>query len=162
MLSCHIDCYQPMYTPRLRLSSVILNDQFGQNSESKMMEVPSSIPFGDKHYLAHHDLRATNKMHRNIENISKNILKLRPGQTKKYQVSGYHEYKKLVKFIEKHRNVYPDIQFDILTSETLRKNKVKRIIGGINSGCCRECDTLPTYVSEKVPVVYFVATKTVL
>lgn len=90
------------------------------------------------------------KMDRNISNILNNISKMKANGCRKYQISGFHEWKRL----NKELCYIPDIHYELVNDKTLTKNKVTEIIGGYNSGCCRECDGSSTFCETKVPIMY--------
>lgn len=66
------------------------------------------------------------KMYKNINNILNNISKMKANGCRKYQISGYHEWKKLKKEL---CNI-PDIRYELVNDKTLTKNKVTEIIAG--------------------------------
>jgi hypothetical protein len=98
----------------------------------------------DKHIIEYRMERSRLKMQKNIANILKNISKLK-NNPKKYQISGYHEWK----ILNKKLGEIKYIEYSLVIDEKLEKNVVSEIIGGYYSGCCYECDGRPTYIQKK-------------
>ena len=108
------------------------------------------VHFSDKIIMGLHLKRATKKMNTNINNIIKNISKLKINNNKKYQISGYHEFKILDNILKNNNGV----QYLLLQDDKLLKNKVTHIYAGFDSECCSECDLKPQYEHQKVPILY--------
>ena len=90
------------------------------------------------------------KTDKNIHLILNNIEKMKIGANKKYQISGYHEWK----ILNKKLSYIPNIKYELITDDNLTKNVVDVIIGRYISGCCNECDGRMNFVEKKVPVLY--------
>lgn len=106
------------------------------------------IPRIDKRIFEDNMERIEEKMKINIKNILSNISKLKGSQYKKYQISGYHEYKKIKELIS------TKYKYELVFDDGFYKNKVVHINGSYDSACCTECDGRPIYEHVKVPVMY--------
>ena len=73
-----------------------------------------------------------NKTNKNINLILNNISKLKIGNTKKYQISEYHEWK----ILNNKLSFIPNIEYELINDNKLTRNVVDTIIGSSNSGCC--------------------------
>lgn len=108
------------------------------------------VHFSDKKIMGLHLKRAKDKMNTNINNIVANISKLKTNNNKKYQISGYHEFKILDNILKNNNN----IKYSLLQDDKLFKNAVTHIFAGFDSECCSECDLKPQYEHKKVPMLY--------
>lgn len=106
------------------------------------------ISFPNMRDITERTRKMEDKMNMNITNILGKIEKLKKGRSKKYQISGYHEYKKIIKMLD------DSYKYRLILDNTLKKNKVTCIKGSYYSGCCSECDGGMEYVHTKVPVMY--------
>lgn len=91
----------------------------------------------DNALLERRSKRMKKKLDKSVNFIMTKISKVGTC-TKKYQISGYHEFK--------------------VIKNKLMKNEIERI----NQGwyyCCNECDNRPSFVNKKVPCVYVEITK---
>ncbi len=116
---------------------------------------PGQFNYFDQVIISNRLEKSEQKINKSMENILLNISKLKKGRSKKYQISGYYEWKKL----KQELILLSDIQFNLSTSETLTKNVVNFIVHGYYSGCCSECDTSPIYIHKKVPVLFIYVKK---
>ena len=90
------------------------------------------------------------KTNNHIKEILHNIEKLKPNTYKKYQISGYHEYKLLTYELLLINN----ITYKLIEDDILLKNVVSEIKGRYSDGCCYDCDGIYKYNHKKVPVLY--------
>lgn len=124
--------------------------------------------YKDENYMPHIDFnilksrtqKMEKKMETNIKNILHNIKKLKYNQYKKYQISGYHEYKKIKNILDDYSKnddcelVNNFHKYELIYDKKLYKNIVVCINGSFDSNCCTECDGRPKYDEQKVPVMY--------
>lgn len=108
------------------------------------------VHISDKIIMETNLIKAKNKMNTNINNIIRNISKLKKNNSKKYQISGHHEFK-ILDNILKNNN---DIKYLLLQDDKLFKNVVTHIFAGFDSECCSECDLKPHYEHKKIPILY--------
>ena len=104
----------------------------------------------DRITINKHTTRMVNNTNNNIKKIINNINKLKNGSCKKYQISGYHEYKLLEYDLKQINN----IKYELVEDEILQRNIVNKIIGSYSDGCCYDCDGTIEYKHTKTPVLY--------
>jgi len=110
--------------------------------------LPNFMPGSNRSTLEYRTSIMEEKIAKNMENILKKVQKLKNNQSKKYQISGYHEYKKLKCMLD---GMY---RYELVHDKKLCRNVVTEIIGTHSSNCCSECDGNMIYEHTKVPVMY--------
>ena len=114
------------------------------------------IPYFTKQYerdrttINKHTIKMVDNTNNNIKKIIDNINKLKNGSCKKYQISGYHEYKLLEYELKQINN----IKYELVEDEILQRNVVNKIIGSYSDGCCYDCDGTIKYEHTKISVLY--------
>ena len=114
------------------------------------------IPYFTKQYerdrttINKHTIKMVDNTNNNIKKIIDNINKLKNGSCKKYQISGYHEYK-LLKYKLKQIN---NIKYELVEDKILQRNAVNKIIGSYSDECCFDCDGTIKYEHTKISVLY--------
>jgi hypothetical protein len=91
-----------------------------------------------------------NKIKENIDNILYYIHKLKKGNSKKYQISGYFEWKKLSILLKDNK----DIIFELIIDNVLQRNVVSQIYASDFMSCCADCGGNMIYKHKKVPLMY--------
>lgn len=93
------------------------------------------------------------KTNKHIKEIINNVKNLKNDTCKKYQISGYHEYKLLSHELSQIEGV----KYSMIEDKTLTKNVVSMIQGRYSN----ECDGIYTYKHMKVPVMYIMINKNI-
>ncbi len=93
------------------------------------------------------------KTNNNIKFIVDRATKI--SSSKKYQISGYYEWK----ILNKKLSHIPDIEYKLIEDNKLTKSVLEEIIGRYRSGCCYECDGKMQFINKKVPVLYVLIKK---
>ena len=104
----------------------------------------------DRKLITERTSKMVEKTNNHIKEILHNIEKLKPNTCKKYQISGYHEYKLLTYELLLINN----ITYELIEDDILLKNVVSEIKGRYSDGCCYDCDGIYKYNHKKVPVLY--------
>jgi hypothetical protein len=114
------------------------------------------VPYRKEEYLrdritiTRHTIKMVDNTNNNVTKIINNINKLKNGSCKKYQISGYHEYK----LLEHELKQISHIKYKLVEDKLLQRNKVNKIIGSYSDGCCFDCDGTIKYEHTKTSVLY--------
>jgi hypothetical protein len=108
----------------------------------------------DLYLIESRSKRMIEKNNKNITMILNNIQKMKIGSSKKYQISGYHQWKQLDKLL-----FNSEIKYELIFDEKLTRSIVDKIIKNYDSGCCNECDGKMQFIEKQVPVMYISVTK---
>ena len=104
----------------------------------------------DRITITRHTIKMVDNTNNNVTKIINNINKLKNGSCKKYQISGYHEYK----LLEHELKQISHIKYKLVEDKLLQRNKVNKIIGSYSDGCCFDCDGTIKYEHIKTSVLY--------
>lgn len=131
--------------------SLVIAEKYKQKEnngtyEKNIIREPIITPT-DLHIMNHKMERSNEKMKNNIKNIIRNISMLKKNERKKYQISGYHEYKIINEILNKDGS----IEYTLHSDEKLTRNIVETIFLGYNS--------YHLYTHKKVPVLYIYVKK---
>ena len=85
----------------------------------------------DRKLITKRTSKMVEKTNNHIKEILHNIKKLKPNTCKKYQLSGYHEYKLLEYELKQINN----IKYELIEDKILQRNIVNKIIGSYSDGC---------------------------
>ena len=105
----------------------------------------------DMHCLKHTESIANSKLYRNRAKIMASIDKLKPNETKLYQISGYREWKELSRVYLAN---IPWISYSLAKNKNLTRNAVTEIIGGYCNDYADDHKDWVKYKHTKVPVMY--------
>ena len=105
----------------------------------------------DMHCLKHTEYIANSKLYRNREKIMASIDKLKPNETKLYQISGYREWKELSRVYLAN---IPWISYSLVKNKSLTRNAVTKIIGGYCNDWADDHKDWVKYKHTRVPVMY--------
>ena len=105
----------------------------------------------DMHCLKHTEYIANSKLYRNREKIMASIDKLKPNETKLYQISGYREWKELSRVYLAN---IPWISYSLVKNKNLTRNAVTEIIGGYCNDWADDHKDWVKYKHTRVPVMY--------
>ena len=94
--------------------------------------------------------KMVSKTNKHIKEILNNVKNLKNNTFKKYQLSGYHEYKLLTHELSQIDN----ISYKLIEDDKLTRNVVSMIQGRYSDDCCHDCDGIYEYKHKKVPVIY--------
>ena len=104
----------------------------------------------DRILITKRTLGMVEKTNNHIKQTLHNIENLKTNTCKKYQLSGYHEYKLLIHELLSVNN----ITYELIEDDVLLKNVVSEIRGRYSEGCCRDCDGTYENKHKKVPILY--------
>ena len=97
------------------------------------------------------------RTNKHIKEIINNVKNLKNDTCKKYQISGYHEYKLLSHELSQMEGV----KYSMIEDKTLTKNVVSIIEGRYSNERCHDCDGIYKYKHKKVPVMYIMINKNI-
>ena len=126
---------------------VFQNDTHHQNL---LMPYHRRIYDADRSLIKRRTEKMVCKTNKHIKEILNNIKNLKNNTCKKYQISGYHEYK----LLSHELSQIDGVKYSMIEDKTLTKNVVSMIQGRYSNECCYDCDGIYTYKHMKVPVVY--------
>lgn len=134
-----------------------IHDVFQNDNYHISLLVPhlKTIYESDRKLIKYRTEKMVNKTTKHINEIIHNIKNLKNNTIKKYQISGYHEYKLLTHELLQFDN----IKYELLEDAILEKNVVSEIKGRYSDGCCYDCDGIYSYKHKKVPVLYIMIHK---
>ena len=125
---------------------------FNNNHHHQSLLVPynKKVYDSDRKIITKKTSKMFEKTNNHIKEILHNIEKLKPNTYKKYQISGYHEYK----LLEHELKQISHIKYKLVEDKLLQRNKVNKIIGSYSDGCCFNCDGTIKYEHIKTSVLY--------
>jgi hypothetical protein len=125
------------------------NDNYHQ---SLLVPYHQKIYESDKIVIKKHTNKMINKTDKHVKETIYNIRQLKAGACKKYQISGYHEYKLLAHMLAQCQ--CSDVEYQLIQDDILKKHVVSCIKGSYSTGCCYDCDGTIKYEHKVVPVLY--------
>jgi RNA polymerase-binding transcription factor DksA len=104
----------------------------------------------DRYIIARHAPRMQANTSKHITAVISNIKSYMASANlnhKKYQIQGYHAYKKISSEL-----TASNIKHELITGD-LQMSELELIVGG-QYFCCYDCDTPISYYNKHVPVMY--------
>lgn len=137
------------------MTELINNFQNDTHHQNLLMPRFKSIYEADRNIIRRRAEKMVSKTNKHINEILNNVKNLKNNTSKKYQLSGYHEYKLLAHELSQTDNV----KYKLIEDDKLTRNVVSMIQGRYSNECCYDCDGICDYKHKKVPVIYIHITR---